>query len=118
MEEIFGIEEDTIVSNAIQDPLHNNDHGHAHENNIQEIEKWIVNKYIEHINISVDMEQCKSTYHHNKTIFDSILGAFLIFVMMYILYSIFKSIYDVYDESRKLKILRQLDSKKNMRKAE
>lgn len=118
MEEIFGIEENTIVSNTIQDPLHNHNHGHSHENNIQEIEKWIVNKYIEHINISVDMEECKNTYHNNKSTFDRILGVFLIFIMLYILYSIFKSIYDVYDESRKLKILRRLDSKKNMRKAE
>lgn len=115
MDEIFGIEEEPVfVSNVVQ---HDN-HGHSHENNIQEIKKWIVETYDKHINISVDIEECQSVYHNNKSTFNHILSALLIFIMMYILYSIFASIYHFWDESRKIRILRQLESKRNMRKAE
>jgi len=121
MDEIFGIEEEPVfTSNVIQDPLNNNnhDHGHLHENNIKEIEKWIVETYIKHINISVDVEEYQNVYQNNKSTFHHVLSGLLIFIMIYILYSIFKSIYNFWDESTKIRILRQLENKRNMRKAE
>lgn len=116
MEEIFSIEEyqpHETISSSIKDQ---GDQGHVHENNIDEITKWINDKFIENLNITMD--DCVQTYGNNKSVFDRLMGGILIFLMLYVLYSILSTLYNFFDEFRTKRILRNLQNKKNTRKAE
>lgn len=114
MEEIFEIEEQRPQVFIHE---HNTAHqGHTHDNNIEEITKWINNKFVENLNITID--DCVQSYDNNKTIVDRIICGLLIFLMICVAYSIMTTLYNFFHEIRQKRILRNLQNTRNMRKAE
>lgn len=116
MEEIYAIEESTYDSPPSQEQFEHH-HGHTHDNNIEEIQKWIKTKFIES-GINITVGDCQEVYQNNRSAFDSLFGAFLILLMAYIVYSIVFSVYNAFKECRTKRILRQLANDKKIRKAE